>query len=90
MVKFEEVVDLIKNLDSLIDGWCERRAIKPLRLLLRSYPGSLAHTDQFANLLDALKDVKGLARQELTSEELTKVISSINVLEDFVASRLTD
>ena len=53
-------MDIPKILDTLIDGWCERRAIRPLKYLLRAYPGPLAHTDQLYEFLDALKDVKDL------------------------------
>ena len=28
-----------KILDHLINGWCERRALRPLRYLLDAYPG---------------------------------------------------
>ena len=79
--------ELNKTLDALIDGWCERRAIKPLQLLLRAYPCPLVHTDQFHDLLEALRDVKGLARPALTQEELTMVIQSINALEDSLSGR---
>ena len=57
-------------------------------LLAFRLPGALAHTDQFGALLDSLRDVKGLCRSELTPEELTLVISSINELEDFMKARL--
>jgi hypothetical protein len=82
-----KVTDLTKTLDTLIDGWCERRALRPLQYLLRAYPAVLAHTDQFEDVLDALKDVKGLARKELTEKELADVIACINLLEDFVSRR---
>jgi hypothetical protein len=77
-----EVIDLIKTLDALIDCWCDRRAIKPLQHLLRAYPGVLAHADQRHDLLEALKDVKGLDRNVLTPDELADVIACIHVLED--------
>jgi hypothetical protein len=67
-----------QRLDWLIDRWCERRALRPLSLLLPVYPGPLAHTDQFGDLLEGLKDVKGLCRKELTEEELNYVIQSAN------------
>lgn len=79
---------LTDKLDWLIDQWCERREIRPLQFLLRAYPGVLAHTDQFGELLDALRDVKGLCRENLNPEELTLVISLINELEDFIKLRL--
>jgi hypothetical protein len=83
-------MNFTQKLDRLIDRWCERRALKPLSFLLRAYPGPLFHTDQFGEVLNRLKDVKGLCRQELTQEELADVISSINELEDFVSNRLRD
>jgi hypothetical protein len=79
---------LPKKLDWLIDQWCERRVLLPLRSLLPAYPGVLAHTDQFGDLLERLRDVKGLCRSELTAEELTQAISVINELEDFMKERL--
>jgi hypothetical protein len=84
------MINFIQKLDWLIDQWCERRALKPLSFLLRAYPGPLLHTDQFGEVLNRLKDVKGLCRHELTQEELADVISSINELEDLVSKRLRD
>ena len=75
-------MDIRRTLDTLIDRWCERRALRPLQLLLRSYPGPLAHTDQMFELLDALKDVKGLCRAELPEDELRMLIEAHNALED--------
>jgi hypothetical protein len=79
---------LCQKLDWLIDQWCERRALKPLRFLLAAYPGVLVHTDQFGDLLEKLRDVKGLCRSELTAEEATHVISTINELENFMKKGL--
>src|ERR1700757_3568778 len=61
--------ELFKILDHLINGWCERRALRPLRCLLDAYPGVLAHTDQHFELVEALKKVKALCRDDLTQEE---------------------
>ena len=79
---------LNQKLDWLIDQWCERRAIRPLHSLLRAYPAVLVHTDQFGDLLDTLRDVKKLCRNELTPEELSHVISSIDELEELMKRRL--
>jgi hypothetical protein len=75
-------MDIRQTLDTLIDRWCERRALRPLKLLLRAYPGPLAHTDQLFELLEALKDVKGLSRAELPADELQLLIEAHNALED--------
>jgi hypothetical protein len=78
---------LYEKLDWLIDQWCDRRALHPLRFLLSVYPCALVHTDDYFQLLDKLKDVKGLCRNELTQEELGHVISAINEIEDTLKSR---
>ena len=40
--------NLFKTLDGLINGWCERRELRPL-YLLHVYPGILAHTESSFN-----------------------------------------
>jgi hypothetical protein len=69
------------TLDILIDHWCDRRALRPLQLLFRVYPGPLLHADQLFELLEALRDVKGLCRTQLTEEELRLLIEPLNGLE---------
>src|SRR5215470_13347751 len=66
-------LNFIKTLDGLLNGWCERRALRPLAYLLPAYPGVLAHTDQQFQLLEALKNLKALCRDDLTQEELQLV-----------------
>jgi hypothetical protein len=80
---------LNQKLDWLIDQWCERRALRPLRFLLRAYPSVLVHTDQIGDLLEALRDVKGLSRNELTQKELECVISAINEVEDSLKRQIS-
>jgi len=75
-------MNITQTLDRLIDGWCERRAIRPLQCLLRAYPSPLAHGDQKHELLEALRDVKGLCRPDLTEAELRILICLINTLGD--------
>lgn len=65
----------------------ERRALRPLQLLFRAYPGPLLHTDQKFELLDALKDVKGLCRAELPEDEVRMVIEAVQNLEDSLHGR---
>jgi hypothetical protein len=60
--------DIFSKIDKLDDDWCERRALKPLRFILRSYPLCSGLTDEWGELLDALKDIKGLSGSELTNE----------------------
>jgi hypothetical protein len=79
-------MDIPSTLQTLIDRWCERRAIRPLQLLLRAYPAPLTHPHQMMELLDALKEVGGLCRGELLEEELRMVIEAQNAIEEAVKS----
>lgn len=81
--------DLFKTLDGLIDSWCERRELRPLSYLLPHYPGVLAHTDQQFELLDALKDIKGLCRDDLTPEERRLVMQAHDFIEGRLRTRVT-
>ena len=61
--------DALPYIERLIDAWCERRAIGPLRWILSgAYPG-LYHTDRWLTVLDALKTIKGLCHEQLTPGE---------------------
>ena len=79
--------NLFKTLDGLINGWCERRELRPI-YLLRVYPGVLAHTDKQFQLLEALKNLKRLCRDYLTPEELRLVTQAHNFLEDQLRTRI--
>ena len=81
--------DLFKTLDSLIDAWCKRRALGPLRYLLPAYPAVVAHTDQKFQLLEALKDGKGLCRDDLTPEEQLLVKRAHDFLDERLRARVT-
>ena len=79
--------NLFKTLDGLINGWCERRELRPL-YLLRVYPGVLAHTDKQFQLLEGLKNLKRLGRGYLTPEELRLVTQAYNFLEERLRARV--
>lgn len=73
--------------DKLVDGWCERRALIPLRYILNSYPLSSGLTDEWGALLDSLKDIKTLCRGELTGDEMNVLLETVNALHDTVYRR---
>jgi hypothetical protein len=75
-------LNLFKTLDGLINGWCERRALRPLAYLLPAYPGVLANTDQQFQLFEALKNLKRLCRDHLTPEELRLVTRAHDFLDE--------
>jgi hypothetical protein len=80
--------NLLKTLDGLINGWCERRELRPLGYLLPAYPGVLTHTHEQFQLLEALKNLKRLRRDYLTPEELRLVTQAHNFLEERVRTRI--
>jgi hypothetical protein len=80
--------NLFKTLDGLINGWCERRELRPI-YLLRVYPGGvLTHTDKQFQLLEALKNLKRLGRGYLTPEELRLVTQAHDFLEERLRTRI--
>ena len=64
---------LFELLDHLIDRWCERHALGPLRVLLPAYPPAPLHSDDWATLYAAVRHVRGLAPGELRPEESAAV-----------------
>jgi hypothetical protein len=80
--------NLFKTLDGLINGWCERRALRPLAYLLPDYPGVFAHTDQQFQLLEALKNLKRLCRDHLTPDELQLITHAHNFLDQRLRTRV--
>ena len=80
--------NLFETLDGLINGWCERRALRPLAYLLPAYPGVFAHTAQQFQLLEALKNLKILFRDHLTPEELRLTTQAYNFLDQRLRTRI--
>jgi hypothetical protein len=80
--------NIFETLDGLINGWCERRALRPLAYLLPAYPGVFVHTHQQFQLLEALKNLKRLCRDHLTLEELRLVTQTLNFLDERLRTRV--
>ena len=82
-------VAIIPILDPLLKAWCDRREFKALRLILRAYPqpAGVWLTDQCMDLIEALKDVKGLCHGELPREEIAEVTKALILLQDSLENR---
>ena len=80
--------NLFKTLDRLIDGWCERRALRPLAYLLSACPGVFVHADQQFQLLEALKNLNRLCLDHLTLEELHLVTQALDFLDERLRIRV--
>lgn len=77
--------DLFPLLDDLVDGWCEGRALNPLRHLLSAYPLSTGLNDEWHKLDEALKDIRALCRDELGIEEKEKLNRAIVHVQNILA-----
>ena len=68
----------------LIDAWCERRALGPLRVILGCYPFASGLTDEWGLLASGLKTIRAQHRGELTADELESVITLQQLAESVV------
>ena len=66
---FTDSAHLFNTIQTLVEGWCDRRCLKALRAILHGYPLSSPFTDGWGELLTALQDVRAFARDELTDAE---------------------
>jgi hypothetical protein len=69
---------------SLIDGWCERRSLSLLRVLLPVYPLASGLTDDWAALAFSLKEIRVRHSEALAPGELDRVISLLHHAEGIV------
>ncbi len=81
---FNDDAHLFNTLQTLVEGWCDRRCLKALSRILRGYPLSSPFTDGWGDLLIALQDVRAFARSELTDEERAAVDECIRAVDRVV------
>jgi hypothetical protein len=70
-----------RTIERLIDGWCEKRKLQPLRLILPVYPLSGGLTEDWGDLHAALRQVRISCRDELDETEMDAVIELIHEVE---------
>ena len=69
-----------KIVTDLIDVWCERRALRPLRAVLPAYPFFTGLTDEVAALYEALRSARASSRDDLPPMELEQLDRAISIL----------
>ena len=69
------------------DGWCERRALKPLRFILQAYPLASGLTDEWGQLHNALRDIRALNEDELNAREKERLNQAIVGAEKILGRR---
>jgi hypothetical protein len=75
-----DTAELPNILNGLIDGWCARRALRPLRVILQVYPLANSLSDDWHALYDGLRDIRF---PDLTSDEQDQLQRAI-LLTQFV------
>jgi hypothetical protein len=68
-------------LDRLIDGWCERRALRPLQIILRAYPMPSPLSDSWHELRGALRDLRSLRDPDVTESEAVAIEDALRGVE---------
>ena len=76
-----------KNLETLVNSWCDRREIALLRVILRAYPRMTGLTDEWGDLATALKTIRIRHWSRLTESEQEMLISLQHVAEGVLGSR---
>ena len=64
MMAISNNIEFFSVLRSLIDSWCDRRALKPLCRLLGPYLAFNGLTDSWGEILSALKAVRAQCRED--------------------------
>ena len=76
----EEYGDSINGpLERLIDAWCDRRDLRPLALVLPAFTSNNGLTDDWANLMEALRSLR--AARCLPDDEQALLEQVLNLVE---------
>ena len=77
----ENNTELFRAIERLIEAWCDRRCFRALKAILRVYPPPPVLTDDWAELLIGLQDVRAFARDELTIDERESIEDCIRAVD---------
>ena len=79
--------ELFAVLDGLVDGWCERRALRPLGILLRVYPMASPLSDSWHELRGALRDLRCLRDPDVSESEAVAIEDGLRAVETALGVR---
>lgn len=75
-------MNVSERIGRLIDGWCERRALGPLRILLPGWPPPNGFTDEWQQVWAAMRHTRAMCRDDLAqngeSEEVNAIIAELS------------
>ncbi len=81
MMAIGDNTEFFALLRSLIDAWCDHHALKPLSRVLGPYLAFDGLTDGWGEILDALKDVRALCREDISEAEVETMEALIRAAE---------
>jgi hypothetical protein len=73
--------ELFATLDRLVDGWCERRALRPLSIILRAYPMVSPLSDSWHDLRSVLRDLRCLEEPQSSRSEAAEVEAALRAVD---------
>jgi hypothetical protein len=79
--------DLFARLEWLVDGWCDRRALRPLSIILRAYPMVSPLSDSWHDLRSALRDLRCLEEPQISRSEAADVEEVLRVVDAALGAR---
>jgi hypothetical protein len=71
-----------RDMKTLLDAWCDRRAYSPLRVVLPHYPMPNGFTDELSRLVLALKTVRAQTGASLPPVEFDQVVALLHAAEE--------
>src|SRR6266446_6099706 len=78
---YADVKVMNEAIGGIIDAWCQRRALRPLSILLSAWLGNNGLTDGWEFLREALRHTRAMCREEMSAEELEIVGEAIATLD---------
>jgi hypothetical protein len=76
--------DFDTELEKLVDAWCERRQLQLLRTILAAYPRVSGLTDEWGDLITALKTIRGEHCSLLAAGEIDRIVELQHIAESVV------
>jgi hypothetical protein len=65
------------EISRLIDGWCERRALRPLRIILPHWPPMNGFTDELQRIWAAMRHLRAMCCDDLANHDEIEAVSRV-------------
>ncbi|MFL5237387.1 MAG: hypothetical protein ACJ8EL_07240 [Rhizomicrobium sp.] len=87
MKEYPSRQELLRDLRTMIERWCDERKLRPLMLILPGYLSLNGLTDGWANLYEALKATRGLGYETFSPADWDSLNDLIHATETMVFRR---